>query len=252
MTDSPTIALTDEQREQYSRDGFTVVPGGFEPDRCDEFVRFMLDVQEGTRTVEGYTPGDREGNHRLIVRNCHNPASLAWLTDPRLRQPLTDLLGSEPDGVQSMFLFESSEQRRHQDRFHLPGCMSAWVALERVGPHNGTIHVQVGSHLGPQLHKSNLTRDTDSEWYGWDAEDAFDTIFERNGLPEVAVEADKGDVVFFDGRLIHRGGPIQQPGSSRYSWAGHYIPRSFDPWPYEGPPRLRVSFDGVCRFTATD
>ena len=70
-------------------------------------------------------------------------------------------------------------------------------------------------------------------------------------MPELAVEANKGDIVFFDGRLIHRGGPIMQEGSFRHSWAGHYIPQSFNPWPYEDNPRLRVSFDGVSRFTPT-
>ena len=82
-------------------------------------------------------------------------------------------------------------------------------------------------------------------------DDAFDVLFERNGFPEIAVEASKGDVVFFDGRLIHRGGPILESGSFRHSWAGHYIPHSCNPWPYEGNPRLRVDFDGVCRFTPT-
>ena len=71
----------------------------------------------------------------------------------------------------------------------------------------------------------------------------------RNELPEVAVEASKGDVVFFDGRLIHRGGPILEPGAFRHSFACHYIPQSFNPWPYEALPRLRISFDRVCRFT---
>lgn len=247
-----TIDLTAEQISTFERYGYVIVRAGFEADECDQFVHYMKDLQARRSTVEGYTPRDDDDWDRLIVRNCHNPVSLAWLIEPRLRQPLTRLLGAEPDGVQSMFFFRGSEQRRHQDAFHLPGCMSAWVALQDVGAYNGSLHVQVGSHRCAQLHKGELTIATDSEWYGGNAEDAFDTIFERNGLPEIAVEADKGDVVFFDGRLIHRGGPIEQPDSFRYSWAGHYIPRAYDPWPYEGPPRLRVSFDGVCRFTSTE
>lgn len=247
-----TITLTAEQIAAYERYGYTIVRGGFSADECDEFVGFMKDLQAGSKVVEGYQSQGKDDWDRLIVRNCHNPASLAWLIDPSLRQPLSHLLGSEPDGVQSMFFFKGSQQRRHQDAFHLPGCMSAWVSLQQVGASNGSIHIQVGSHRCEQLTKENLTRDRDSEWFGCSAEDAFDAIFERNGLPEIAVEADKGDVVFFDGRLIHRGGPIEQAGSFRYSWAGHYIPRSYDPWPYEGPPRLRVSFDGICRFTPTE
>ena len=156
--------------------------------------------------------------------------------------------------MQTMFFYEGSEQRRHQDAFHLPGCMSAWIALQDVNEGNGSIHIQPGSQRGPILDKEDLREGEDGvrgPWYGWDSEDAFDALFERNGFPGVAVEAAKGDAVLFDGRLIHRGGPILEPGSSRHVLACHYIPYSFNPWPYEGPPRLRISFDGACRFTAT-
>ncbi len=174
------------------------------------------------------------------------------MTDPRLRQPLRTFLGDEPDGVQSMYLYKGSEQRRHQDAYHLPGCMSAWVALQEVGARNGSVHIQVGSHKEPLMEKRDFREDEDGNrgpWYGWNQDDAFDALFEQNGLPEIAIEASQGDLVFFDGRLIHRGGPILEPGSFRHSWAGHYIPRSLNPLAFEAAPILRVSFDGVCRFT---
>ena len=71
------------------------------------------------------------------------------------------------------------------------------------------------------------------------------------GMPEVAIESEKGDLMFFHRHIIHRGGRILEPGSFRHSFVRHYIPKSFDPWPYEEAPRLRISFDRVCRFTAT-
>ncbi|HJP31844.1 MAG TPA: phytanoyl-CoA dioxygenase family protein [Candidatus Latescibacteria bacterium] len=248
------LELTQRQMAQYDRDGYTIVEGGFAADECDHFVDYMMDLQAGRRTVEGYAPRAPDDWSRLISRNCHHPLGLSWMTDPRLRQPLTSLLKGEPDGVQSMYLYTGSEQRRHQDAYHLPGCVGAWVALDKVGSWNGSLHLQVGSHKGPSIEKREFRKDEGGNpgpWYGWDPEDAFDELFERNGLEEIVVEASKGDVVFFDGRLIHRGGPILEPGSFRQSWVGHYIPRSYDPWPYENAPRLRVSFDGVCRFTPT-
>lgn len=265
MTDRPStaspigfggspLAISPAHTEQYERDGYTIVRGGFDAEECDRFTAYMMDLQAGRSTVEGYAPRDPDDWSRLISRSCHHPAGLAWMIDPRLREPLLDFLGDEPDGVQSMYLYKGSEQRRHQDAYHLPGCMSAWVALQKVDARNGSIHIQVGSHKGPLLEKKDFREDEAGNrrpWFGWDPEDAFDALFEQNGLPEIAVEASKGDLVFFDGRLIHRGGPILEPGSFRHSWAGHYIPRSFNPWPYEAAPRLRVSFDGVCRFTPT-
>ena len=243
------MELTAQHLEAYAREGFTIVRDAYTHAECDEFIEYMLDLQAGRTQVEGFAPRDPEDWNRLISRCCHHPMSLRWMTDPRLRQPIKTLLGEEADGVQSMYLYKSSEQRRHQDAYHLPGCMSAWVALQDVGPQNGTIHVQVGSHQKALLEKKDF-RD-DGPWQGWHPEDAFDKLFAQNALPEVAVEAQKGDAVFFHGQLIHRGGPILEPGAFRHSWAGHYIPHSYDPWPYEEAPRMRVSFDGICRFTAT-
>ena len=248
------LEIASLHREEYERDGYTIIRGGFAADECDGFVAYMMDLQAGRTSVEGYPARQPDDWDRLISRSLHHPAGLAWMLDARLRQPLRTFLGEEPDGVQSMYFYKGSEQRRHQDAFFLPGCMSAWVALQEVGAGNGSIHIQVGSHKRELIEKPHFRRDekgVPGPWHGWSQDDAFDALFERNGLPEIAVEAAKGDVVFFNGRLIHRGGPIVDEGSFRHSWAGHYIPRSYNPWPYEDRPRLRVSFDGVCRFTPT-
>lgn len=241
--------LESQHLEAYERDGFAIVRGAYTAAECDAFVGHMLDLQAGRARVEGFAPRGPDDWERLISRNCHHPMGLRWMTDPRLRGPVTTLLGDEPDGVQSMYLFKSSQQRRHQDAYHLPGCMGVWVALQKVDAQNGTLHVQAGSHKGVLIEKRDFRGD--GPWRGWDPEDAFDALFKKNALPEMAVEAHKGDAVFFHGRLIHRGGSVPEPGAFRHSWVGHYIPRSFDPWPYEENPRLRVSFDGVCRFTPT-
>ena len=244
------MELTRTNDEEFERDGFTIVRSGFTAAECDEFVRFMMDLQAGKDSVEGYSPNGPDDWERLVARNCHNPFSIRWMLDPRLRAPLLHYLGDEPDGIQSMYFFKGSQQRRHQDNYYLPGCMSAWVALQEVGPHNGSVNIQVGSHRKPQIHKDDFLEG--GAWHGYSNEDAHDALFERNSLPEIAIEADKGDVVFFDGGLIHRGGPVGEPGSFRHSWAGHYIPHSYDPWPYQSQPRLRISFDGQARFSPTE
>jgi|TARA_B100000809_G_scaffold265927_1_gene326384 phytanoyl-CoA hydroxylase len=250
-----SLELTASQFDEFEQRGYTIVRGGFTDSECDRFVDYMIDLQAGRTSVEGFAPRAADDWSRLISRNCHHPMGLSWMLDPRLRQPLSVLLGEEADGVQSMFFYTGSEQRRHQDAFYLPGCMSAWVALQQVSALNGSIQIQVGSHKGPLLQKCDFHKNDKGgpgAWYGWNQDDAFDEQFTRNNLPEIAIEATKGDVVFFDGRLIHRGGPILEPGAFRHSWAGHYIPRSYNPWPYEDNPRLRVSFDGVSRFTPTE
>jgi len=46
----------------------------------------------------------------------------------------------------------------------------------------------------------------------------------------VAVEVAAGDVVYFHGVLVHRGGPILEPDSFRHVIANHYIPRCATDW----------------------
>ena len=60
---------------------------GIDAGDCDRYVDYMLEAQSGRHEIEGYTPKGPDDWGRLIVRNCHNPMSLAWLTDARLRQP---------------------------------------------------------------------------------------------------------------------------------------------------------------------
>ena len=83
-----TLELTSEHTERFERDGYTIVRGGFDPTECDHFVDYMSDLQAGRQTVEGFAPRAADDWSRLISRNCHHPAGLAWMLDPRLRQPL--------------------------------------------------------------------------------------------------------------------------------------------------------------------
>ena len=248
------LHLTPEHVDEFERDGYTIVRGGWTAAECDAFVGHMLDLQAGRKTVNNYEPSGPDDWERVIYRAHLEPRGLDWMVDPRLREALRTLLGDEPECIQGMYMFKGTEQRRHQDEYHLPGCVSAWTALVDVSARNGTLHFQVGSHKMPVADKLDFREDEEGNpgpWTGWEHEDVFEDIFKRNGLPEVAVEAEKGDVIFFHGRMIHRGGPVLEPGSFRHSFAAHYIPMSFDPWPYEAAPRLRISFDHVARFTPT-
>jgi hypothetical protein len=161
-----------------------------------------------------------------------------------------DCFGGEADGIQTMYFYVGSTQRRHQDQYYLPGCMSAWCAFVDVGPDNGTIWVQPGSHRGRLVVKADfadLAPEDNPVKAGARYNDEVDRVYEQNGTPDIPVEAQAGDVVLFSGRLNHRGGPIGTPGSFRHVMANHYIPHNFTGWPY--PDWRRYDFDGNSRCT---
>ena len=145
-----------------------------------------------------------------------------------------------------MYFWKGSEQRRHQDQYYLPGCISAWIALQDASEDNGAIRVQPGSHSGRLIRKADF-EGSEAEFEGWDYNDAVDKLFERNEKPEISIVAAQGDVIFFHGVLIHGGGPIIKEGQFRHSLACHYIPYGFSEWPLAWE---RISFDGSRRIHA--
>jgi phytanoyl-CoA hydroxylase len=233
------------QIEHYQREGWAVVEGVFTTDQCQELVTHMLDLHAGKKSLEGFAPRAADQLQRTHNQHWYDPTAREWLIAPPLREPLIQCLGDEPDGIQTMYFWVGSEQGRHQDQYYLPGCMSAWIALMDVDEDNGAMWVQPGSHKGRLLTGSDFAEG--GEFHEWDYNAAVDELFTRNDLPEIPVCVQQGDVVFFDGVLVHRGGPIGQPGSYRHSLANHYIAHGFSDWPHVRWPR--VSFDGSQRFT---
>ena len=226
--------------EHYEREGWAVVEGVFSSEECEELVAHMLDLHAGKKFLEGFAPREADQLQRTHNQHWYDPVARDWLIAPPLKEPVTQCLGDEPDGIQTMYFWVGSEQGRHQDQYYLPGCMSAWIALIDVDEDNGAMWVQSGSHRGRLLTGSDFAEG--GEFYEWDYNAAVDELCTRNATPEKPVCVRRGDVVFFDGVLVHRGGPIGVPGAYRHSLANHYIARGFDRWPHASWPR--VSFDG--------
>ena len=250
-----TDGLTSEQKTQYHHDGYTILPGFLNAEACDAFVERMMNLHSGRACLNGYPPRAQDDWGRTFNQHFYDAQAMELLLHPRLRQPLSDCLGGEVDGVQTMYFYEGSEQRRHQDAYYLPQCMAAWIAMVDVSSYNGTILVQTGSHRGHLITAAELKHSHGQDFsIGARYNGAVDELFERNrlelGLEEVPVNVRKGDVVLFHGVLIHRGGPIEQPGALRHVMANHYIPYAFDGWPYGEWPRY--SFDGEKRVDTHD
>ena len=230
--------LTAQQKIYYQTEGYVVLPEVFTQTECREFTIYMMDLQAGRQKLDGFQPRQPDEWGRTHNQHAYEAVAMQWLVDPRLDQPLYDCLGQEADGIQTMYFWKGSEQRRHQDQFYLPSCMSAWIALQDVGVNNGTIYIQPGSHRHRLVTRHNFGET--GEFHGMEYNDAVDLIFQRNNLPEIPVEVSTGDVVMLHGALVHRGGPILDSGSFRHVLANHYIPRGSTDWHLGWP---RYGFD---------
>jgi phytanoyl-CoA hydroxylase len=242
--------LTTGQLQEYHERGFVVLPAIFADDECKAVIDHMMDLKSGRKALEGFTmSGDGEWG-RTHNQHLYDSVAMDLLLDPRLRQPLADCFGCEAAGIQTMYFWKGSEQHWHQDQYYLPSCMSAWIPLVDVGSRNGTIWVQPGSHSRHLLQLHDLKEKygdgefkTFDDRYNAEIDALVDLNRQEAGLIEEPVHASAGDVVLFHGRLIHRGGPVEDPEALRNVMANHYMPRDSDSWPF-GSGWPRIDFDG--------
>ena len=245
---SQQTGLTPAQKTFYQENGYLVLESVFSQEECQRFVTHMEDLHTGRKQLEGFFQQDKYGA-RTFNQHLYDPFVLNLLTHPRLHKPLADCFGGEPEGIQTMHFYEGSEHPLHQDQYYLPDCMSAWMAMVRVDENNGPLIVQPGSNRGKLITKSDVPMTLlPGETYELQQHNryfpAVKQVSRGNGTDAVQVMVNAGDVILFDGKLIHGGAQILKPGTRRHALACHYIPYASENWERDWP---RISFDGSRR-----
>lgn len=219
--------LTADQHQYFKKTGYLLVKGLFSA----EEVAFYREHYTEMRAAGSY-PGDFSGVDptsedplkkypRLIHMHRWDEISLKWMTDPRLNRILTGLGGREPLAVQTMLYFKppgARGQALHQDNYYLrvqPGtCLAAWLALDDCDEANGCMQVVPGSQDWPLL--CAVKADTTLSFT-----DVTVPIPEGTPIEPMVMQA--GDVLFFNGAVVHGSYPNTTPDRFRRSLIGHYI-----------------------------
>ncbi len=196
----------------------------------DEVVRLREHYM--SLRAAGTYPGDFDGVDitsldplkrypRMIHMHRWDRESLEFLLDSRLCEWMTGLLGIEPYAVQTMLYFKpggARGQALHQDQFYLnvvPGtCLAAWLALDRCDEDNGCMRVVPKTHDLPVL----CTQKADTAVSFTDV-----TVPVPDDRAAVPVRMDAGDVLFFNGSVIHGSYPNTSKRRFRRALIGHYI-----------------------------
>ena len=156
------------------------------------------------------------------VTLCAPLASLPFASDSidAIVLPHTLELVEDPYAVLTMHYFKqagSRGQALHQDQFYLkvePGtCVAAWLALEPIDEENGCMSVVPGSQNLPVLCtiQSDITQSfTDV------------TVPVPEDMKAEPVIMETGDVLFFNGSVIHGSGPNKSKDRFRRSLIAHY------------------------------
>jgi hypothetical protein len=246
---APTVlaqqaSLSAYQVARYRRDGFIAVRQVFTPLEIAEIRDTFMDIarngpveglSEGTGALNRggtaqYAPSDPLSFYpRMMHPHNHpdkpvGPLSMKYMLHPKLAGILEALFAEEPLAVQSMFYFkppQSRGQALHQDNFYLrvkPGtCVAAWVAIDDADEENGAIQCVANTqdYAIQCPEQSNLAESFTTEH-----------VTPPKGSRVDVVPLKAGDVLFFNGNVIHGSGPNRSKKRFRRAFICHYVPRS--------------------------
>ncbi len=218
-------------KETFDQEGYVIARGLFPPAEVAALIDHYMFLRQngrykgdsaGVATPNGDPAADPLKQFpRMIHMHRWDELSLKWILDPRFRQGLATLLGADPFAVQTMIYFKppgARGQALHQDQFYLqvqPGtCMAAWLALDDCDEENGCLQVVPGSHTLPEL----CIEEADISQSFTDV-----TVPLPEGVTPEPVLMQAGDVLFFNGQLIHGSFPNTSADRFRRSLIGHYI-----------------------------
>jgi SAM-dependent methyltransferase len=205
--------------------------------------------ENGYLVLKGLIPDD------LIDRYCavrrHVPHAEGWssptpyLDVPEIRnlclyQPLCDrleqLLG-EPVGLHlNLTGWVSTERDWHQDDYLNPPevnghYIAVWMALDTIGSDAGPFEFVPGSHRWPIIRQEKMLKllghEDGSDPY-WPAESErlltpfFEDQIKRRGVQVERFLGNRGDVLIWHARLLHRGSLPMRPSAERRSIISHY------------------------------
>lgn len=219
--------ITAEHKQAFDQDGYVIVKGLFSLEEAEFYKEHYTQM----RLAENARMDQRINNPttndpllqwpRLMMMHRHDDVSRQWLLDQRINQCLTGLLGKEPYAVQTMFYFKPPQARGqalHQDNYYLrvqPGtCVAAWMAVDRCDEANGCLQVVPGSQDWPIL--CTVKADTSKSFTDV-------TVPVPPEHPVMPVIMDPGDVLFFNGQIVHGSLANSTDDRFRRSLIAHYI-----------------------------
>ena len=209
----------------YLSQGYLVVQKLFTDDECDFWAKYFTDMVE--RGGDGWAEGGVDPNDedplkrypRLLQPHRGDKVAFDYMVDPRINRYLSSFYDREPLAVQTMVYFKppgARGQALHQDNRYLqaePGtCMAAWLALEDIDLENGCLEVVPGTQDMPMVctEPADLTKSFSG------------VVINLPGMTPVPVLMKKGDVIFFNGSVVHGSGPNHSTRFRRIM-VGHYI-----------------------------
>jgi len=265
-----------KEYSDFRRNGFLVVRNLVSPGDIAELRQHTDDLMQGRlpeqkqQMKEGEKPGhgvavqgldappthlapDEKAQYFLRVHMLHRQLELheRYMLHPRVLDVLEAIIGPDVLALQTMLFLKppgKPGQGWHQDRHYIPThpdtLCGAWIAIDDCDELNGAMWMALGSTAEPVYPSRPGASDGDSILHDIigvnnvsDADDLKNDLAKiADKYPQVLVPAKAGDVVFFNGHILHRSKQNWSADRYRRSFVSHYCnARSFTQWGADTP-----------------
>jgi phytanoyl-CoA hydroxylase len=230
------FGLNTDELSQWNQNGYLVRLDVFTPKENDALRQVAEDIVDGKRSFP-FAHIDRNAlvrdgkveelgiyaMHKIHHPSCYCPEFLARVRDPRLTDPLVDLLGPDILGINNLFIWKAPKIGLgfpwHQDKFYFRNrfktdtTIGTWTAIDAAERENGCLYVIPGSHKGDIFQHDDLDGSQQQEFK------LARGVRDEDG---VAVEVPPGAVIWFHSHLLHKS---MDNHSLRFrrSYVSHYL-----------------------------
>lgn len=221
-------AGNERYKMQFASEGYTIVRGLLSEPEVGEIKETFMEMHRQGPIPGYFAPVSAEESGgdilkqfpRVMHPHRFNELVKRYMLHPDIMNVLEDLLEEEPIAAQSMFYFKppgARGQALHQDNFYLkvqPGtCIAAWAAIDPSDEENGGIMLVPGSHRldieCPHLADPSISFSKEE-------------VNVPEGMKVIPTRLNAGDVLFFNGSVIHGSYPNRSANRFRRSFICHY------------------------------
>ena len=210
--------LTSEERTSWEENGYIVRHDVFTEKENDVLRQIADDIVDGKQPFPAdninqnalVRDGEVEASgihamHKIHHVSFYIPEFLARVRDPRLTDPIVDLLGPNLLSQGNLYIWKAPKIGLgfpwHQDKWYFNWqyktemTVGTWTAIDAADKDNGCLYVIPGSHKYGILEHEDLEGPQQNE---------FKIAREARDEDGVAVELPPGAVVWFNNQLLHK------------------------------------------------
>lgn len=228
-----TIPAPEPGPADWNENGFVIKKNLIPNELIEQYEECW--IENNAEYVDGQFRMTRPGGWPDCTPYRRHPEVMNILTYSEINNTMEQLIG-EPAAVHlNLTGWVTTRRNWHQDTYLNPPhvgdyYVAIWIALETIHPDSGPFQLVPGSHRWPTVTREKILaalppEKRDFRWPAYSEEiltPIFEHQIEKRSAEVLTYLPERGDVLFWHGRLLHRGSIPNTAGMIRKSLIAHY------------------------------